>query len=94
MGLSAELNIQESALRLWLTGPIRSNILVLQLAHPMEADRDFTVSLGRRTDGSYSAPLPSSVAAHWHWTLDSGEDSDWRLDGSLTERNFESSGAF
>lgn len=94
LGISAELNIQESALQLRLAGPIRNNILVLQLAHPIEADRDFTVSLGRRTDGSYSAPLPVSVAAHWHWTLDSGKDSDWRLDGRLTERNFESPGAF
>ncbi|MFT6955288.1 MAG: hypothetical protein ACJAYC_000281 [Halieaceae bacterium] len=93
LGITAKLLIQGSTLRLWSTGPIRDPILRLRLAHPMEADRDFQISLARRNDGSYSAPLAALVAAHWHSILDSGESSGenslWRLDGSLSEVNFE-----
>ena len=93
LGITAKLHIQDSVLRLWPTGQLQDPVLTLRLAHPMEADRDFQVSLARRKDGSYSAPLAAPVAAHWHWTLDSGENSEWRLDGSLTEVNFESGSA-
>ena len=93
LGITAKLLIQEGTLRLWSTGPIHDPVLRLRLAHPMEADRDFQISLARRKDGSYSAPLAAPVAAHWHWILDSGEsseeNSEWRLDGSLNELNFE-----
>ena len=62
--------------------------LRLQLSHPLEADRDFTVQLTRTGPAHYTASLPDPVASHWHWILDAGEDGGWRLDGSLQAGNF------
>jgi len=64
-----------------------SGDLRLTLSHPLEADRDFHVALERRAPGLYGATMPSTVAPHWHWTLES-QSGEWRLDGSLARTNF------
>ncbi len=90
LALTADLNVSIDQITVRLTGPVTDPVLRLRLSHPIEADRDFYLSLARRADGLYSGPLPVSVGAHWHWTLDSGEDSSWRLDGSLSPRDIDS----
>jgi len=83
-GISASVSVGDSELTVNTRGPVSGPVLRLRLSHPMESDRDFYLTLGRRSEGVYSAPLPNAVGPHWHWTLDSGEESSWRLDGSLS----------
>jgi hypothetical protein len=90
--ISARVNVGDSELTVTTTGAVTDPSLRLRLSHPMEADRDFYLTLGRRTDGIYSAPLPTVIGPHWHWTLDTGENSDWRLDGSLSQRDINRAG--
>lgn len=82
--ISASVLVGDSELTVTTTGAVTDPSLRLRLSHPMEADRDFYLTLGRRTDGIYSAPLPTVIGPYWHWTLDAGENSEWRLDGSLS----------
>lgn len=88
LGLHAELEVSGAEVRLLLDGPVDRQELRLSLSHPLEADRDFSLVLGRYTTGGYSATLPQAVAPNWHWVLDGGEDSDWRLQGALTGDQF------
>lgn len=55
--------------------------LRLQLSHPMEADRDISIALRRSGTESYTAALPVVVGDNWHWLLDAGDSSDWRITG-------------
>ena len=84
LALAADLEVGSQDITVRVAGPISDPVLRLRLSHPIEADRDFYLSLGQRSPGVYSGPLPTPVGAHWHWTLDDGEDSEWRLDGSLS----------
>ncbi|MEQ8514554.1 MAG: FixH family protein, partial [Chromatocurvus sp.] len=59
--------------------------LRLRLSHPMEADRDISVALRRSGPESYTAGLPVAVGDNWHWLLDAGDSSDWRLTGVTGE---------
>ena len=88
LGLAASLQVYGDLLQLRLSGaggPLR-----LQLSHPLEADRDFALRLESRAPGLYVARMPRAVAPNWHWTLDSGEDGDWRLTGDLGADDFAS----
>lgn len=67
--------------------------LRLQLSHPLEADRDFAVTLRRVAPFRFAAALPHPLASHWHWTLDAGESGAWRLDGALAAGDFRPDGA-
>jgi hypothetical protein len=59
--------------------------LRLQLSHPMEADRDMQLELRRSEAQRYEAALPQPPGdGSWHWRLDAGADSDWRLSGAVT----------
>ena len=88
LGLQAGLAISGGEVRLQLDGPVDLQELRLSLSHPLEAERDFSIALGRYAAGGYSASLPQAVAPNWHWVLDGGEDSDWRLQGALTADQF------
>jgi hypothetical protein len=58
--------------------------LRLQLSHPMEADRDMQLELRRSEARRYEAGLPQAPGAgSWHWRLDAGPESDWRLSGAV-----------
>lgn len=91
-GISALLSVGDSELTVHTSGPVSGPVLRLRLSHPMESDRDFYLTLGRRSDGVYSAPLPNAIGPYWHWTLDTGEESHWRLDGSLSPLEFNRTG--
>lgn len=56
--------------------------LRLRLSHPMEADRDILIDLRRSGQERYTARLPVAVGNNWHWLLDAGESSDWRITGT------------
>jgi hypothetical protein len=87
-GMRAEIDILARRLQVRLAGVPFGEPLRLRLSHPLEADRDFNVQLNSAAPGLYLAELPADVAPNWHWTLDAGEDSPWRLDGSLEASDF------
>ncbi len=57
--------------------------LSLSLSHPLEADRDFEVTLQYSGSGLYIGKLTHKIAPRWHWTLVSVGAEPWRLDGSI-----------
>jgi hypothetical protein len=87
-GYAARLTVSDERIEVETDGIEGYASLRLQLSHPLEADRDFTVQLTRTGPTYYAASLPARVASHWHWILDAGEDGGWRLDGSLRAGDF------
>ena len=86
LGLAARLLVLERRIQVRISGGADETEdqyeVELRLSHPLEADRDFAVTLRRSAPGLYVGDLPATVAQNWHWTLTAGDDS-WRLDGSL-----------
>jgi len=86
--LVAELSVLDRRLQLRIAGLDGMPALRLRLFHPLEADRDFSVTLQASAPGLYVVALPAPVAPNWHWALDDGADSKWQLDGSLASSDF------
>jgi hypothetical protein len=87
-GLEAQLRVFERHIQLRLAGGSPEPELRLALSHPLEADRDFTVTLRSSAPGLYLAELPAVVAPRWHWTLSPAGEAAWRIDGSLERGDF------
>ncbi|MFT4520376.1 MAG: hypothetical protein ACI9JM_002779 [Halioglobus sp.] len=81
LGLAADFSFSPHTVTVLVTGRLDSENLNLRLSHPLEADRDFAVSLVALEAGHFTGPLESSIAARWHWTLESLVNDGWRLDG-------------
>jgi len=88
LGIDATLLIRGDTLTVALRGPVVAPELRLRMAHPMEADRDFALTLARSGPGEYRGTLPAPVAAHWHWSLEPVSAGGWRLAGDLTADDF------
>lgn len=88
LGISVQLQLHHNEILASTSGPVQDAQLRLRLSHPLESSRDLELTLSRYADGEYSAQLPAVVEPRWHWTLDAGQDSGWRLDGSLTAADF------
>lgn len=87
-GMQATVKVLEQRLQLRLAGLDNTPDLRLRLSHPMEANRDFSVDMHATSLGLYLVVLPSPVATGWHWSLDSGDEGDWRINGTLTVVDF------
>ena len=83
LGISAELDFTGDKVTVQIAGPVDAGALSLLLSHPLEADRDFPVTLGRIAPGIYQGTLSSEVAPRWHWTLELPQADGWRIDGSV-----------
>ncbi len=83
LGISATLQFSADSVRVKMAGPVTDTELQLLLSHPMEADRDFTVTLARVSPDVYSGTLAQGIAPHWHWRLEQPRENGWRLDGSV-----------
>jgi len=81
LGISAEVSFSSDYVTAHVEGPVNAPSLNLLLSHPLEADRDFPLSLSQIAPGIYQAPLPAAVAPRWHWTLSLPQPDGWRLDG-------------
>ncbi len=79
--LTAKFSPEERQLNIRIEGKIEAPQLRLLLSHAMESDRDFAVPVQRVAQGHYRVLLPQTLKGRWHWTLDEGVSSDWRLDG-------------
>lgn len=84
LGLSAHLTFDGDQVIVTTAGPVDAEVLQLQLSHPLEADRDFTIPVVQSTPGAYHGRLVAPVAPRWHWALESGGAPAWRLDGSVS----------
>lgn len=79
--LKATFTSQQRQLDIQLEGPIEASQLRLLLSHAMESDQDFAVPVQQVGRGHYRVLLPQVLKGRWHWTLDEGVSSHWRLDG-------------
>lgn len=80
--LKATFTSQQRQLDIQLEGPIEASQLRLLLSHAMESDQDFAVPVQQIGRGHYRVLLPQVLKGRWHWTLDEGVSSHWRLDGN------------
>lgn len=83
LGISARLNVSADHVTAHVTGPVDAASLSLLLSHPLEADRDFPLTLARIAPGIYQAVLPAPIAPRWHWTLALDQADGWRLGGKI-----------
>ena len=79
--LKATFTSQQRQLDIQLEGPIEASQLRLLLSHAMESDQDFAVPVQQVGRGHYRVLLPQVLKGRWHWALDEGVSSHWRLDG-------------
>ena len=80
-GISAGLQFSAGTITVKTVGPVVAGELHLLMSHPLEADRDFDVTLSRTGEGLYRGSLQHPVAPRWHWTLQLQAPEGWRLDG-------------
>ena len=80
--ITSELKFNQLWVTATLTGPVEDDYLDLELSHPLEADRDFTVELERIEPGIYAGLLREAIEIHWYWTLKNRSAPIWRLDGT------------
>jgi len=83
LGISARLTFADSEVHVAMAGPVKETELRLSLAHPLEADRDFSVTLARVGPETYRGSLAGAVAPRWHWTLEQQQEDGWRVDGTV-----------
>jgi len=83
LDISAALQFSADAVRVKVAGPVTDMELQLLLSHPMEADRDFAVTLVRTGPHIYSGTLAQGVAPRWHWTIEPPQENGWRLNGTV-----------
>ncbi|MBA6412564.1 FixH family protein [Parahaliea sp. F7430] len=88
--MQADIQIRGDEVLLKLTGDLHPPRLRLLLSHPIEANKDFSVTLQRSSASEYRARMPSTPAPRWHWVLEEALDSgsSWRLDGAFTASDF------
>ena len=84
LGISSRLEISGRSVTAHVSGPVEAQALRLDLSHPLEADRDFSVPLTRVGPGTYRGELQEPVFPRWHWRLEPMQTGAWRLDGSLS----------
>ena len=83
LGLHAVLQLDGQSARLRLQPHGDYGTLRLDLSHPLEAQRDFSVELSSTAPGEYAAHLPREAGARWHWALQPA-DGQWRLAGVVS----------
>lgn len=85
LGIAAQLQFGAAEISAHTSGPVEAGELRLLMSHPLEADRDFEMTLSRQQPGVYSGKLPQPIAPRWHWTLELEGEQGWRLDGSVQD---------
>jgi hypothetical protein len=79
--LTAEFRQEGRQLQVTLEGRVDAPQLRLLLSHPMDSSRDLAVPLQLISPNNYQVRLPEALNGRWHWRLDEGATSAWRLDG-------------
>lgn len=84
LNLKVSINGNGRTLTLTLEGDINPDMLRVHLSHPIDADRDINLALLKTGEQTYVTQLPEPLSGRWHWTVDAGDGSDWRIDGDQT----------
>ncbi len=87
LGIDAAFSVSERRVTVTTDGPVSTAALKLTLAHPLEADRDVTVTLHRTATNVFTAGLPVTPELHWHWAIED-DAGQWRIDGMLGADDF------
>ncbi|WP_438984034.1 FixH family protein [Aequoribacter sp.] len=88
LGIDITLSLTGEQVFLSTRNVAPSSELTLLLAHPMEADKDFTVTLLPGPDGVFFATLPTQVSHAWHWSVSGAEPEVWLVSGVIDEKAF------
>ena len=88
LGIDITLSLTDEQVFLNTRNVAPSSELTLLLAHPMEADKDFTVTLLPGPDGVFFATLPTRVSHAWHWSVSGTEPEVWLVSGVIDEKAF------
>ena len=83
LGISARLQFTGQTVTVQTPEAVVAGELHLLMSHPLEADRDFNVTLSRIDERLYRGSLAQPIAPRWHWTLQLQAPDGWRLDGSV-----------
>jgi hypothetical protein len=95
LGISGSLQFSKTGVKASLVAPQLKEFpqsLSLKLSHPLEADRDFAVTLTPSSSSTYYAELPQQIGEHWHWTLEPPAPSRWELNGKIRAGDFTDDG--
>ena len=87
LGIALSFSVSERVVTVNTSGPLEADTLRLNLSHPLEADRDISVTLNRAAPGVYIAGIPIALAPRWHWAVEN-DSANWRLDGALEHSDF------
>ena len=79
--LTATFRQEGRQLQVILEGRVDVPQLRLLLSHPMDSSKDLVVPLQLISTNNYQVRLPQALSGRWHWRLDEGATSVWRLDG-------------
>lgn len=82
LGISAQVSNEGQHLVVDIDGPVTAPQLRLLLSHPMEAEQDITLPIQRTGSGRYEINMPKPIEGRWHWIIDAGDGSEWRIDGN------------
>ncbi len=83
LGIKLDLKISGQELRLRTQNIDPSTQLSIVLAHPMEADKDFTLALLPGPDGLFFATMPRSISRGWHWAVSAHDPELWLISGVI-----------
>ena len=83
LGISASPTFAENTATVTIQAPHSPASLQLEMSHPMEADRDFAVTLNKIADNTYSGNLPYPVENNWHWKIEPPDPESWQLNGTV-----------
>jgi hypothetical protein len=76
-GIEASATLADSRLKVRLTGPAPAELRV-RLVHATRPGHDLQLTLARKADGEYEAPLPPLPAGRWQLVLEDPA-REWRI---------------
>ena len=88
LGIDVNLQFTDEQVRVSTKNVAPSSKLKLLLAHPIEADKDFTLTLLPGPDGVFFATMPSRVSKAWHWSVSDDEPQTWLVSGVIDNKAF------
>jgi hypothetical protein len=88
LGIHITLSLADEHVFLRTRNVAPSSDLTLLLAHPMEADKDFSLALLPGPDGVFFATLPTQISRTWHWSVSGAEPEVWLVSGVIDETAF------
>lgn len=86
LGITIALSVIDRQVQVSTTNVPPSTELTLLLAHPIEADKDFTLTLLPGPDGTFFATMPTPISESWHWSVSAVEPETWLVSGVIDKK--------